>query len=208
MDAFWRNVVRHLARGRLERRNDLLELTLDKTLAETGDRVRVQLRVHDTELQPAVANEQLIFLRDTKDITQKRILRSVPGEPGLYQASFTMAEAGAFSFLVFANQNPADAVLAREDVLVRIPDQELANSSQDAEALRRIAIASHGIENSGRYVFLGDATGLATDFLGRKTPETREDTVTSPVWDTGWSLFVVLLLLSLEWLLRKRARLI
>jgi uncharacterized membrane protein len=208
MDAFWRNVVRHLARGRLERRNDLLELTLDKTLAETGDRVRVQLRVHDTELQPAVANEQLIFLRDTKDITQKRILRSVPGEPGLYQASFTMAEAGAFSFLVFANQNPADAVLAREDVLVRIPDQELANSSQDAEALRRIAEASHGIENSGRYVFLGDATGLATDFLGRKTPETREDTVTSPVWDTGWSLFVVLLLLSLEWLLRKRARLI
>jgi len=208
MDTFWRNVVRHLARGRLERRNDLLELTLDKTLVETGDRVRVQLRVHDNELQPAVANEQPIFLRDDEGVAQKRILRSVPGEPGLYQSSFTMAEVGAFSFLVFANENPADAVLAREDVLVRIPDQELQNSSQDAEALRRIAEASHGIENTGRYVFLGDATSLVTDFKGRKSYETREDTVTRSVWDTGWSLVAVLCVLGLEWLLRKRARLI
>jgi hypothetical protein len=208
MDAFWRNVVRHLARGRLERRNDLLDLTLDKTLAETGDRVRVQLRVHDNELQPAVSNEQPIFLRDADNKTQKRILRSVPGEPGLYQSSFTMAEAGAFSFLVFANENPADAVLAREDVLVRIPDQELADSSQDADTLRRIAEASHGIDNSGRYVFLGDATSLVTDFKGRKSYETREDTMTRPVWDTGWSLLLVLIVLGLEWLLRKRARLI
>ena len=208
MDAFWRNVVRHLARGRLERRNDLLDLTLDKMLAETGDRVRVQLRVHDNELQPAVSNEQPIFLRDANNETQKRILRSVPGEPGLYQSSFTMAEAGAFSFLVFANENPADAVLAREDVLVRLPDQELADSSQDADTLRRIAEASHGVDNSGRYVFLGDATSLVTDFKGRKSYETREDTMTRPVWDTGWSLLLVLVVLGLEWLLRKRARLI
>jgi hypothetical protein len=208
MDAFWRNVVRHLARGRLERRNDLLELTVDKTLCETGDRVRVQLRVHDSELQPAVANEQPIFLRDADNDEQKRILRSVPGEPGLYQASFTMAEAGAFSFLVFANENPDDAVLAREDVLVRIPDQELANSSQDADALRRISEASHGTDNSGRYVFLGDATGLVPEFADRKSYETREDTRTRPVWDTGWSLLLVLSVLGLEWLLRKRARLI
>ena len=208
MDAFWRNVVRHLAHGRLERRNDLLELTLDKTLAETGDRVRVQLRMHDSEMQPAVQNEQPVFLRDTNNLTQKRILRSVPGEPGLYQSSFTMNEAGAFSFLVFANQNPADEVMAREDVLVRIPDSELAGSSQDADTLRRIAEASHGIDNSGRYVFLGDAQSLVADFKDRKSYETREDTQTRPIWDTWWSLLVVISLLGLEWLLRKRARLI
>src|SRR5690606_12523320 len=153
-------------------------------------------------------NEQPIFLRDTNNVTQKRILRSVPGEPGLYQSSFTMAESGAFSFLVFANENPDDSVLAREDVLVRIPDQELADPSQDADTLRRIADASHGIDNSGRYVFLGDATSLVTDFQGRKSYETREDTKSSPVWDTWWSLLLVLSVLGIEWLLRKRARLI
>ncbi len=208
MDAFWRNVVRHLARGRLERRNDLLELTVDKTLCETGDRVRVQLRVYDVELQPAVADEQPVFLRDAEGDAQRRLLRPVPGEPGLYQASFTMPEPGAFSFLVFANQNPADTVLAREDVLVRIPDQELADSSQDADTLRRIAEASHGVDNSGRYVFLGDAAGLVADFAARKSYETREDTRTRQVWDTVWSLLLLLSVLGAEWLLRKRARLI
>ncbi len=208
MDAFWRNVVRHLARGRLERRNDLLELTLDKTLCETGDRVRVQLRVQDSELQPSIANEQPIFLRGTDEQAQKRILRSVPGEPGLFQASFAMDDAGAFSFVVYANENPDDAVLAREDVLVRIPDQELADSSQDADALRRIAAASRGTDASARYLFLGDATGLVPEFADRKSFETREDTRTRPVWDTVWSLLAVLSVLGLEWLLRKRARLI
>ena len=38
--------------------------------------------------------------------------------------------------------------------------------------------------------------------------ETREDTRTRAVWDTGWSLLLVLSALGLEWLLRKRARLI
>ena len=208
MDAFWRNVVRHLARGRLERRNDLIELTLDKTLCETGDRVRVQLRITDSELQPKIADEQSIFLQAAEGEPEKRLLRSVPGEPGLFQASFTMPEPGAFRFLAFANENPADVVLAREDLLVRIPDQELADSSQDADSLRNIAAASRGADSSARYVFLGEATDLIAEFADRKSYETREDTRTRPVWDTWWSLIAVLAALGAEWLLRKRARLI
>lgn len=208
MDAFWRNLVRHLAQGRLQRRNDLLELTVDKVQLETGDKVRVQLRVHDDELQPAVAAEQAIFLRDQRNKSEKRVLRAVPGEPGVYQASFAMAEPGAFSFLVFANQNPADAVIAREDVLVRVPDKEMSDSSQDAGTLRKIAEASHGTDTSGRYVLLADAADLADDFANRKSYGSSEDTQTRPVWDSAWSLAVLLVLLGAEWLLRKRARLV
>ncbi|MBL8733765.1 MAG: hypothetical protein JNN13_15445 [Planctomycetes bacterium] len=209
MDAFWRNVVRDLAKGRLQRRNDLLELSVDKNQLETGDKLRVMLRVHDAALQPAVAVEQTIFLRDQAGATQRRILRAVPGEPGAYQGSFTMADAGAFSFLCFANQNPADTVIAREDVLVRVPDRELANSSQDAETLRRIAEATGGgSDASGRYVFLGDAASLAADFARRKAYESREDTRTRPAWDNVWSLLALLTVMSVEWLLRKRARLV
>jgi hypothetical protein len=208
MDAFWRNVVRNLAQGRLQRRNDLIELTVDKTQLETGDKLRVQLRVFDSELQPSAANEQTVFLRDKDNKTEKRVLRAVPGEAGAYVATFTMGEPGAFSFLVFANQNPADTVLAREDVLVRVPDKEMADTSQDAELLRQIAEASHGADASGRYVFLADAGSLAKDFAQRKSYESREDTRTRPAWDSGWSLVALLLLLGAEWLLRKRARLV
>lgn len=207
-DAFWRNVVRHLAQGRLSRRNDLLELTVDKVTLETGDKVRVQLRMLDAELQPAVSSEQPIYLRDQTNAAEKRILRSVPGEPGTYQGSFSMTEAGAYSFLVFANDNPADTVLAREDVLVKVPDQEMSESSQDSDTLRRIAEASRSADGTGRYVFVAEASSLVEDFRSRKAVENREDTSTRPAWDSTWSLLLLIVILGAEWLLRKRARLV
>lgn len=207
-DAFWRNVVRHLAQGRLQRRFDLLELTVDKIVLETGDKVRVQLRVQDGELQPAVASEQPIFLRDQKGNVERRSLRATPGEPGSFQATFTMNDPGAYSFLVFQNQNPADAVQAREDVIVRLPDRELADSSQDQVTLERIAEASSTKDNTARYVFLADAASLGADFAGRKAYESREETRTRPAWDQLGSLLALLALLSAEWILRKRARLV
>jgi hypothetical protein len=208
MDAFWRNVVRFLAQGRLQRRDDLIELTVDKALLETGDKVRVQLRVHDAELQPSVAADHPVFLRDQRGKVERRVLRAVPGEPGAYQASFTIADAGAYSFLVFANQNPADTVLAREDVLVKVPDREMADSSQDAETLRRIAEQSRGADGAGRYVFLADSASLASDFQHRKAYESREDTRTRPAWDNAYALLLLLVVLAAEWILRKRARLV
>jgi hypothetical protein len=207
-DPFWRNVVRFLAQGRLQRRSDLLELTVDQNQLETGDKVRVQLRVLDTELPSTAAGEQTVFLRDQKSQVEKRVLRPVPGEPGSYQGSFTMADPGAFSFLVFQGQNPADTVLAREDVLVRVPDKELEQSSMDADTLKRIAEASHGSDSSGRYVFLADAKGLADDFAARKAWVHRERTDTRPAWDSLWSLLALLAVLGTEWFLRKRARLV
>lgn len=207
-DAFWRNVVRSLASGRLQRRNDLLELSVDKVVLETGDKVRVTLRVHDVELQPVTAEEQPVFLRAAEGKAERRILHGVPGDPGTYQASFTMADPGAFSFLCFANDNPADTVTARQDVLVRVPDREMADSSQDQQTLQRIADASSGADAKARYVFLAEAGSLAADFAARKPFENREETRTRPAWDNGWSLLVLLLLLGAEWILRKRARLV
>jgi hypothetical protein len=207
-DAFWRNVVRYLAQGRLQRRNDLFELTVDRTVLESGDKVRVVLRVRDDELQPATAAEQVVFLRDTKGNVERRTLRAVPGEPGAFQQSFTMPDPGAFSFLAFQNQNPADAVLAREDVLVRIPDKELADSSQDAAMLQRIAQASSSPDQKAKSLFLADADQLAADFAARKAVENREETRTRPAWDDYWSLLVLLALLGAEWLLRKQQRLV
>lgn len=207
-DAFWRNVVRHLAQQKLLRRTDLLELTVDKIVLETGDKVRVALRVHDEELQPVTAQEQPIFLRDQQGRVERRTLRSTPGEPGVFQATFTMNDPGAFSFVVFANQNPADAVQAREDVIVRLPDRELADSSQDVATLERIAAASSSADTKGKYLFLADADRLAADFAQRKAFASREETRTRPAWDQAWSLLLLLAVLAAEWILRKRARLV
>ena len=46
------------------------------------------------------------------------------------------------NILVAEDDNPAGVVLAREDVLVKIPDREMAQSSQDRETLEKIAAHS------------------------------------------------------------------
>ena len=120
------------------------------------------------------------------------------------KGSFTFNRPASVSVLVLENDNPQGEILAREDVLVEIPDREMSHSSQDRETLTAIAERSKG----GRYVFLGDVDELVEEFKDRKPLEQEINRQTEPIWDRAWVLFLVLGLLSVEWLLRKRARLV
>ncbi len=203
-DRFWRNVVRHLASGKLRRRDERVDLRVDRSTIETGGQVAVTLLMRDEELHPATAEQATVFLRKADGDPERRVLRPVLAEPGSYQGRFTLDDPGSYSFLVFEDDNPAGKVLAREDVFVKIPDRELAESSQDRQMLEDIATRSKG----GHYTFLADAGTLAPELGGRRAVETEVDRSTRPIWDTFWSLFAVLALLSAEWILRKRARLV
>lgn len=208
-DAFYRNVVRWLAAGRVARRDEHVELNVDKVQLDTGDRVRLSLLVHDDEFHPSVAREHAVFVRRADEEAERRTLRAVIGEPGHYEGSVTLDEPGAVSFLVFANDNPADAVLARQDVLVKIPDRELAQSNLDPETLQRVAQASGGGDaTGGTYRPLSEADDLAELFAGRRQVDTPLETTQRPLWDSGWALGLLLLILGAEWILRKRSRLV
>lgn len=203
-DRFWRNIVRTLASGRLARRDDRVELRLDRVTIDKGDQVEVTLLARDEEFQPLILDEHPVFLRRADGSPERRVLRPLPTEPGTYRARFTLDDPGSYSFLVYENDNPGDEVLAREDVLVEIPDRELADSSQDRETLKQVADAS----GDGRYVFLADVDELAEDLAERRLVQRQLDTSTRTIWDQSWVLFVLLGLLGVEWILRKRARLV
>jgi uncharacterized membrane protein len=203
-DPFWRNVVRYLAGSRLRRQNDFLELRVDKVIVETGDQVRVTLRLLDLEVAPQRGGEYAIFLRRADGPVERQALSAVSGEDGVFEGRFTLLDPGTVSLLVFADDNPSGEVLAREDVLVKIPDKEMADSSQDRDTLEKVAGASKG----GFYAFLADAGQLADVFKERKPYESEVDRSTRPAWDAWWTLAGILALLTVEWLLRKRARLV
>ena len=203
-DRFWRNVVRYLAQSRLQRRDDRVELRLSKAIAETGEPIHIHLEMLDEELAPSTAAEATVFLRRPDAVPERRTLRVLPGEPGTYKGSFTFNRPASVSVLVLQNDNPQGEILAREDVLVEIPDREMSHSSQDRKMLTAIAERSKG----GRYVFLGNVDELVEEFKDRKPLEQEINRQTEPIWDRAWVLFLVLGLLSAEWLLRKRARLV
>lgn len=205
-DAFWRNVVRHLAAGRLRRRDDRVDLRVDRVIVETGEQVKVSLQLLDAELSARQGHEQAVFFRKADGQPERRMLQAVTaaGESGEFESRFTMQDPGVVSVLVFEDDNPQGETLAREDVLVKVPDVEMARSSQDRETLEQIAAAS----KDGFYSLLGDVDKLAAVFKDRKPYETEVDRSTRPLWDHWWTLAGVLCLLTVEWLLRKRVRLV
>ncbi|MCA8957714.1 MAG: hypothetical protein KDC87_16685, partial [Planctomycetes bacterium] len=203
-DTFWRNVVRYLAENRLRRRDDRVDLRLSKVVAETGEPIQITLLKHDDELHPSSEQEAVVFLRRANAEPERRVLRAIPGELGTYRGTFSLDRPASISVLVFANDNPSDKVLAREDVLVKIPDREMQHSSQDKATLQLTAKASKG----GRYVFLGNAAEIAADFKDRRAPDTEVRREVRTLWDHWWMLAAVIGLLALEWILRKRARLV
>lgn len=203
-DAFWRNVVRWLAQGRLRRQDDRVDLRLDKVVVDTGEQLRVTLQMQDAEFQPRSGQEATVFLRRADGQAQRRTLPAVSGELGTWQGTWVLDEPGAFSVLVCQDDNPSGEVLAREDVLVRIPDLELRQSTQDPKTLQAVAETSKG----GQYCFLGDVGQLAALFAERRPVKDEVDRSTREAWDTIWTLLGILSILAIEWLLRKRARLV
>lgn len=203
-DSFWRNVVRWLAQGKLRRRDDRVDLRLDKVIVDAGERVRVTMELRDDELQPVQSREAVVFLRRADGEIDRRTLNVQPDEPGTFEGTFTLDEPGTISVLVCAGDDPGGRILAREEVLVKFPDREFALSSQDVETLTAIATSSDG----GRYFFLGEADRLAEVFADRKPYQNEVGRETRPAWDNLWTLLAILGLLGVEWTLRKRARLV
>lgn len=203
-DTFWRNVVRWLAAEKLRRRDHRLEMRLDKVIVETGDQVQVTLLYRDQEFRPAANAEAVVFFRRADGLPEKRLLRASTNEDGTFVGSFQIDDPGTVSVLVYEQDNPQGRVLAREDVLVKIPDKEMEHSSQDRAMLDRISEASKG----GKAYFLAETDALLEHFKGKKPYEHEVDRATRPAWDSWWTLAGVLTLLAIEWILRKRERLV
>src|SRR5690606_36991038 len=110
---------------------------------DTGEQVRVQLQLLDAELAPRQSAEATVFFRRADGAPERRTLQATaPGEGGQYEGRFALLDPGIVSVLVFENDNPDGELLAREDVLVKVPDVEMARSSQDRETLEQTAAAS------------------------------------------------------------------
>ena len=73
----------------------------------------------------------------------------------------------------------------------------------DREALELLAVQSDG----GRYLELDDVDKLV-ELIPSRTTHLILDGQPIPLWDNGWILAVLVLLLGTEWAIRRRARLL
>ncbi len=204
-DRFWMQAVRYLVEGRsLEgKRRGLIEA--DHFRYELGDSIHVTARLTDAGYRPLDADQVSAALRIGADPPSEIVLTPVPNQPGQFEATLTARKTGRYVLSVElpdgatdgSGEGPAEAPTIETTLAVSLPSVESNKVWLDKVLLRELAEAS-----GGRYFEVDEVDALAAAVPHRQQNINVQSKPTL-LWDTNRVLLVLVVLLSLEWALRK-----
>jgi uncharacterized membrane protein len=192
-ERFWRQFVRWLAASAPGR----VDLNLDGDRFAPGDEIPLTVDVYDGEYQPlgdvAVRGTVTDPLGNEQEITFRPDL----GEAGTYTATLLPAEEGVYALDVSAASGDVLVGEQSHSLLVRSTREEYYDATLKRPFLERLAEAAGGF-----YYTPGEADALATNLRGSRT-STSVYTV-DYLWDMPFLFGLILMLLSVEWVWRRR----
>lgn len=188
----WRQMARWVGSGSAER----VEIPpTSVVLPGTTDPVSVLVR--DESFKPVANAEVTMRVRDPNG--QERSLPAALADPreGRYTAAVRFDQAGVYTVAADVRRGSEPAATVSRPLLVGGADVELSEPRLNDDVLRRIAESS-----GGTYVAAEDAANvpelLKKGGVGNPPVEMRD------LWNTGWSLAAIIVLLGCEWFLRRR----
>lgn len=188
----WRQLARWLASGAAS----AIEIPAPSVvLPGTNDAIGVLVR--DEEFKP-VGNAE-VQMRVKEPGGQERVVPAALADPreGRYTAAVRFDQPGVYTLAASVRRGSQPLGSVSRAVLVGGADVELSEPRLNEELLKRVASGS-----GGRYVQASEATllpGLLRQSgVGSPPIEMRD------LWNTGWSLAVIVVLLGAEWIMRRR----
>jgi hypothetical protein len=212
-DRFWIQVVRYLVESRSLQGQRRALVETDRSEYDLGDRVRVLAKVLDNQFQPLGDEKIAGRVLNADGVALPLELKKVPGQSGEYQGVFAPQSIGQFSLTIVLPEQSDDLVKLTDPLVqpasfrVRSPSLEASTYWLNERLLKQIAEVS-----GGRYFTLDQWKEVA-DLVPEKVSETQYESRPEPLWDQTqwlrWSFFMLPVgLLTIEWALRKRAKLL
>jgi uncharacterized membrane protein len=192
---FWVNAVRWLAAGRIGRTNNAVTLELAQTYCLTNERVSATIRVRDKEARPIDTANVALFL-SAAGRTNPAVPARYDRASGTYQANLLPGAAADFTVVAVASSNGQTLGEDRQLLICEAGDREMADLRARPDLMANLARAS-----GGQPVALTDRAPLSS-VLAHPPPPTVEYRRT-PLWDKSWCLGLLLLLLTVEWAVRR-----
>ena len=203
---FWVQLTRYLVEGRAlaGKRRGVVET--ERFRYQLGESVRVSARLKTENYRPLEAAEVVAQVRTPEGEDEKLALSPVPNEPGRYEATFNPRIAGAHVVRVQAGGEAAaggiDAPVIEAAFSVTYPMLEARATWLDKPRLVKLAGLTRG-----KYLDIDDAAALP-GLLPARLHVVEMQSQPVSLWDNIRVLLVLVALLSLEWALRKRAKLL
>jgi hypothetical protein len=219
-DRFWIQMLRYLIEGKMLGGHNRGVLLTESDSYPAGEAVAVSARLYDERFEPETRDTVTATYRVAaaspsqgegwgEGQSREFILQRVPDRPGWYEGRFVPDRAGLYDISLVLHDSHAPAndldggiTLTRQVQVVR-SNLEMANPRMNREALVTLAEQSAG----GRYFNPEDAAQIP-DLIPDRHESTTVKGAPTLLWDRWWTLALLAGLLSLEWTVRKLARLL
>ncbi|MFT7630536.1 MAG: hypothetical protein ACI87E_001543 [Mariniblastus sp.] len=192
----WSQCIQFLTLSRLMGEHKRIRLETDRTIYQNGGQVLLYAHVLDDVFDPISQSgfEVAVHMLDDDGASQRVTLRPDMTTPGLYEGYFSPPRPGRYR--MEANDADRDISSTTEFQVADIKP-EMANTDMQIDRLRRIADVS-----GGQCLSIPEFQKLSS--LLNLAPQTTTVRVDRPLWDNGWIMGLFVVLLGVEWIVRRR----
>ena len=193
---YWVQMIRYLSRSILSGVDRSAVLSSDRREYRYGESARLRLRFDDARLAPAEDDGAIVVVEHEGHQTRRIQLHRDTVARGVFEGVLSKPSVGDYHAWVAVP--PIEGKTPAVDFSVAAPPGELQRVAMDAAGLRRTAKST-----GGSFYTFQDGDRLLGDLpKGRHVP--IESLPPIPLWNAWPMVLLVLVLLTTEWLLRKR----
>jgi hypothetical protein len=202
-DRLWVKLVREVGQGRLLRGTNRGILLLEKRSYPLGATVPVRARILDPQFKNYVAEKvQLdVIAPGGKPLSPAVDLIADKTRPGHFSGAFVAIVPGNFSLDL---PIPESKDFVKGSISVKLPNLEYDHPEQNEQLLKSLI---RGGDAGGQYLRLDEAAAQLPTLLPDRTVQKVQFDFPRTLWDRQWVMYVLVGLLSLEWLTRKLLKL-
>jgi hypothetical protein len=200
-DRFWIKSIREVGQGRSKRGAKRGVLLPEARRLLIGQTARIRARLLDAQFEPLSAESVTLDVVDPagKPLVPSPRLAKDDSRPGEYMGEFRISLPGTYKLSL---EIPEGREQLSEELTAALPKLESQDLRQNVALLQDLVR-----DTGGSYVSLKDAAAqLPTLLPPRGEPFTIEERLRT-LWDRDWVLYLLVGLLSMEWLTRKLLKL-
>jgi hypothetical protein len=190
---FWGQIIQRLSLSHVLGGSRRTQIDLDKPNYQAGERVRVYARLYRAGFEPVTDSSVQAFYTAKDDVLATATelkLRPVPDQPGLYRGNFIAPDPGQYEFAVEMDRE------ARTPFYVSSASFELGDTAMNEDLLREMA------EISGGEFFREENLHELPARIARKAEKVRSP-MEVELWSSPLYFILILLVVTVEWILRK-----
>lgn len=212
-DSYWVQVVRDLARGNRAAQNRRMVIRTDRRTYPYGSSMQVQVEFLDPDLLALQGDELVVSaMRSMLASAQAEdpsalspsptnaagrfAIHRISEEGNLYDGTWIPPTPGTYSLSVTQFAAPAGQIVPSVTLRVERPNLEVRHPEANHEVLQRLAT-----QTGGKVIDLNQLTAGFEAILDRSMHV--PDDIVESIWDSKLALILFVLMISIEWVLRK-----